>query len=459
MPDSPAAAPGRIRSRTFAALSENPAYRRFYAGQGVSLIGTWLQEAAVSWIVFDMTRSEWWLGIVSAAGVLPGLVVGLAAGALADRVAPRALILAMQVAQMLLAFLLALLVGTGVVRIWHMIAILALARVCVTFEMPSRQVFLYELVGRARMMNAIALNSGLFNASRVIGPALAGLCLARFGTTAPFVLNGASFLAAIGALMTIQSRRDPSKPRDQAGEGHHLLAGLSYLGRDRRVAVLFALMSFVGAVGMGYSALVPAYTRLVVRTDAIGYSLLLSSGGLGATVGALMVASLGGLERKENLVLLGLVLFSVSLASAGFFPPLLVGSWPASGVVAASAACLFGVGFGAIVFYSATQTLIQTAAPDHLRGRIMGIWMIVYSGSVPLGALWAGRFAQRYGVPSVLELSAALCLLAAVGVWASGVLTAGTAAPPEGHREGPRAPAPGDPGRPPGFDAPAPATD
>jgi MFS family permease len=421
MADAPAADPLRVRSRTFAALADNPAYRRFYLGQGVSLIGTWLQDAAVSWIVFEMTGSEWWLGVVSAAGVMPGLLVGLLAGALADRVVPRTMILAMQVAQMLLAFALAVLVGLGSVQIWHMIAILALARVCVTFEMPCRQVFLYELVGRRQMMNAIALNSGLFNASRVIGPALAGLFLARFGTTAPFVLNGVSYLAAIAALLTIRVDRGPV-PLESGGPAD-VLGGLAYLSRDRRLALLYVLMAFFGFVGMGYMALVPAYARLVVRTGAVGYSLLLSAGGLGATVGALGVASLGGLERKEDLVLAGMGIFATALAAAGILPGALVGSGPAWGPQAVAALCLCGTGFGAIVFYSSTQTLIQTTVPDHLRGRIMGVWMLVYSGSVPLGALWAGRLAQGGGVALVMELSAALCASAAMGVWMSGVLT------------------------------------
>jgi MFS family permease len=433
MADAPVAAPAaRIRSRTFAALTDNPDYRRFYIGQGVSLIGTWLQDAAVSWLVFEMTRSEWWLGIVSAAGVMPGLLVGLFAGALADRVVPRTMILAMQVAQMLLAFTLAALVAWDVVRIGHMIAILALARICVTFEMPSRQVFLYDLVGRSQLMNAIALNSGLFNASRVIGPALAGLFLARFGATAPFVLNGVSFLAAIGALLTIRVRGRPPAPPAKGAAG--VLGGVGYLARDRRVAWLFALMAFFGFIGMGYMALVPAFARRVVHTEAIGYSVLLSAGGLGATAGALIVASLGGLERKERLVLAGMGVFAVSLAAAGVLPGVLGGRGPSWGPLPAAALCLCGTGFGAILFYSATQTLIQTAVPDHLRGRIMGVWMLVFSGSVPLGALWAGGLARSRGVASVMVVSAVLCAAAAVGVGMSGVLTQRTS--PHDHEVG-----------------------
>jgi MFS family permease len=422
MPEAASAAPARVRTRTFQALIDNPAYRRFYLGQGVSLIGTWLQDAAVSWIVFDMTRSERTSGIVSACGVLPGLFVGLFAGALADRVRPRRLILAMQVAQMALAFLLAVLIALSIVRIWQMALILALTRVFVTFEMPSRQVFLYDLVGRSALMNAIALNSGLFNASRVVGPALAGLCLARFGPAAPFWLNGVSFLAAIGTLLTIRAARKGQQPAPHSEGVAEVFQGLAFLRSDRRVRSLYLLMAFFGVVGMGYVALVPAYARVVVHTETVGYSLLLSCGGVGATVGALVVASLGGLRRKEVLVLSGMALFGASLAAGGFFPVWLDRSGLRFLTLPVASLCLFGAGFGGIIFYSATQTLIQTGVPDHLRGRIMGIWMIVYSASVPLGSLWAGQLAQSFGVPVVLGLSAVLCIGTAAAATVTRVL-------------------------------------
>jgi len=414
-----AAQPAQVRSPTFAALAI-PDYRCFYIGQGVSLIGTWLQAAAVSWIVFDITHSERMLGIVDAASVMPGLLVGLVAGAMADRVVPKTMVLAMQVGQMLLAFLLALLVGSGMVRIWQMAVILALARVCVTFEMPSRQVFLYDLVGRDSLTNAIALNSGLFNASRVLGPALAGLCLAQFGSTSCFVLNGVSYLAAIVALLMIRARSQ--RHHHEAKGLAEVLGGFAYLRRDRRARVLFLLMAFFGVVGMGYAALVPAYARVIVNTGPVGYSLLLACTGVGATFGALLVASLGGLRRKEMLVLGGMVVFATSLAAAGILPAAAARVWLFPGALLVAALCLFGAGFGAIVFYSATQTLIQTTVPDHLRGRIMGIWMIVYSGSVPIGSLWAGEVALRCGVTLVMEVSAALCVGVALIVLALGVL-------------------------------------
>jgi MFS family permease len=409
-----------IRSRTFAAL-DNPAYRRFYIGQGISLIGTWLQTAAVKWIVFDETHSELMLGVVEAAGLMPGLLVGLVAGALADRVVPRSLILLMQVGQMLLAFTLAVLVGLGIEQIWQMALILALARVCVTFEMPSRQVFLYDLLGRPALINAIALNTGLFNASRVLGPALAGVCLSWLGETACFALNGASYLAAIAALVSIRlvHRRSPKRAK---GIGE-VLGGFAYLRRNRRVAGLFLLLTFFGIVAMGYDAMVPAYARRVVQTDVRGYSVLLSCSGVGATGGALALASLGGVKRKEGLVVAGLTLFAGFLAASAMLPTLVASQWPGPARLVVAAVCLLGVGFGAVFFYSAAQIVIQASVPDELRGRIMGIWMVVYSGSVPLGALWTGRVALARGVTFVMGLSAALCVIVVAVILTAGIFT------------------------------------
>lgn len=415
--NSTTTAEGAPRLRTFATLADNPLYRRFYIGQGVNLIGTWLQDAAVSWIVFELTRSEAMLGLVNAAGIVPAVFVGLIAGALADRVSPKAMIMVMQVAQMLLAVALAALVAFGTVAVWHLAVVLALARVAVTFEMPSRQVFLYELVGRSSLMNAIALNSGLFHASRVIGPALAGLFLGWFGREPCFALNAVSFLAAIVALATIPT---PAKLRQRspAREPGDVFGGLAYLGRDRRVRTLFALLAFFGAVGMGYAALVPAYAQVVVHTGQLGYGLLMASTGLGATLGALTVASLGSSVPKERLVPLGMFVFGASLAAAGLLPS----SVATAAALPTASLSLIGTGFGGIIFFTSTQTLIQTTVPDALRGRIMALWIITYSASVPLASLWSGLLSNAIGVPRVLEIASAFCMATAAYVFASGLL-------------------------------------
>jgi MFS family permease len=423
-----------IRSRTFAAL-DHPGFRRYYIGQGISLIGTWLQSAAVKWLVYDQTHSEFMLGIIEVASLMPGLLVGLFAGALADRVAPVTMLVVMEFGQMGLAFVLAILVGLQVVHIWQMAAILALTRICVTFELPSRQVFFYELVGPEILSNAIALNSSLFHATRVLGPALAGVCLTALGATGCFALNGLSYVAAIAAILSIRLPRRLRPMHAEGFEFKEVLGGLSYLRTDRRIAAQFTLVAFFGVVVMGYDAMIPAYARRVVETGVKGYSMLLACGGVGATLGALIIATLSGVRRKERLTIAGMLLFSFFLAAAAVLPIVAGPGWTSAARLAVASFCLLGAGVGAVLFYSSSMMVIQLAVPDRLRGRVMGIWMIVFSGSVPLGALWTGRAAQAWGVAPVMGLSATLCAAAALFVWASGVLAAPDVQPVPIHTE------------------------
>lgn len=409
-----------FRSRTFASLSHG-GFRLYLTGQGVSLVGSWVQTAAVRWIVFERTGSESLLGLVETASLLPGVFVGLIAGVLADRIAPKRMIIFMECGQMLLASLLAVLVWLGTVQIWQMIVILALGRVCVTFELPSRQIFFYDLVGPTTLSNAIALNSGLFNATRVIGPALAGIFLVTVGAAGCFALNAASFLAAIAAMLAIDLD-DKARPLDQRGfDPREIWAGVLYLKGDRRIRWQFLVVASFGVVGMGYDAMIPAFASKVVGTGVRGYSLLLSSGAIGATVGALMVASRAGRRRKDLHALLGIAIFAGSLAAAALLPLWAGGSLQRIRLAGASA-CMLGAGFGAVLLYASSQMIIQLAVPDALRGRVMGVWMIMYSSSVPLGAMWTGMAAQALGVAPVMAASAALCLIMATAAWGCGVI-------------------------------------
>jgi predicted MFS family arabinose efflux permease len=432
MDDSHSEGDGRksFGSRVFASL-ESVEYRRFYLGQGISLIGTWLQAAAVRWIVFDRTGSEPMLGVIEAANLMPGLVVGMIAGAVADRVVPKRMILAMEACQMLLAFSLAIAVQGEASAVWQMALVLALARVCVTFELPSRQIFLYEMVGPRNIPNAIALNSGLFNATRVIGPALAGLGLTVLGASGCFLLNGISYLAAIVAVLSIRTVSAASRTTSpRPFTLREVLGGLDYLRREPVIRNHYLLMAFFGIMGMGYEAMVPSFARRVVGTGVEGYGVILACAGAGATAGAFGMASLGAIRKKERLVIAGMMIFSISLAVGASFPSWVPRDWPESARVAAASLCLLGAGFGAVLFYAATQTRIQLAVPDHLRGRVMGIWMIVFSGSVPLGALWTGRAAASWGVSNVMGCSAVLCFLTAWIILFSGVLSRGVSAGP-----------------------------
>ncbi|MHB1559064.1 MAG: MFS transporter [Isosphaeraceae bacterium] len=418
-----------IVGRTFSALG-HPGFRRFIIGQAISLSGTWLQLAAVRWLVYDLSRRESDLGVLDVASLLPGLVVGLIAGAIADRVTPRKMIIVMECTQMGLALALGLLVQMGWAGFWQMAAILALARICVTFELPSRQVFFYELVGPEILPNAIALNSGLFNATRVVGPALAGVCLAWLGASGCFFLNGVSFLAAIYAVASIQLERPKRAEPHASFTAREVLAGLRYLNEDRRLRAVFLLVSFFGIVGMGYDAMIPAYTRVAIGSDVSGYSILLACSGVGATLGAIFVASLPRQRRRDHWAPIGMLIFAFSLRGAAFIP-----GWYGSPVLQfwAAAACLTGAGFGAVVFYASCQTIVQLNSPEHLRGRIMGIWMIAFSGSVSLGSLWTGKASEVFGLVPVLAATAMFCGAAGVLVMATGVL-----APRERVGRGPR---------------------
>ena len=395
--------PPRRKLRTFEALG-NLEYRKFFIGHGISLVGTWLQGAAVAWIVFETTRDEWMLGLVEAANLMPGVVVGLLAGMVADRVTPRRMVLAMQFGQFLVASTLATLAVIGWLPVPLMLTALVLARVCVTFEMPSRQVLIYDVVGRGHLMNAIALNTGLFNASRVVGPSLAGVVLATLGAPACFVLNAVSFTAAMTAvgLMRVRSKspnaQDGTNPTASKG-WKGALAGFAHLNQDRMVGGVFLMLSGFGVLGMGYSAMIPSYAQVVLGVREIGYSLLLASSGVGATLGALIVASLGPGRDRLQVVAWGLVLFALGLAAAAVAPSRIGESLGDRLALATAMVCLSVVGCGAIMVYSTTQTLIQAAVPDAIRGRIMGVWMIMFSASVPLGALVSGLLASWLGTP------------------------------------------------------------
>jgi predicted MFS family arabinose efflux permease len=433
----PGAREKSLRSQTFASL-ESADFRRFYVGQGISLIGTWLQAAAVRWIVFDRTGSEPMLGIIEAANLMPGLFVGIVAGAVADRFAPRTMILVMEAAQMLLAFMLALVVWNDPSSVWQMAMILALARICVTFKLPSRQVFLYEMVGPKNIPNAIALNSGLFNATRVIGPALAGLGLSVLGAAGCFLLDGISFIAAIAAVLAIRTVSAPSRTSSpRPFTLREVLGGLEYLGRAPVIRNHYLLMAFFGIMGMGYEAMMPSFARKVVGTGVQGYGVILACAGAGATVGALGMASLGGIRRIDRIVIAGMMVFSISLGAGAGFHLWVPASWPEAARIMAASLCLLGAGFGAVLFYAATQTRIQLVVPDHLRGRVMGIWMIIFSGSVPLGALWTGRAAAAWGVSTVMGSSAVLCFFSALIIAVPGVLNRDASEPPHHGAVGP----------------------
>jgi len=390
--------------QTFAALRHRN-FRLFFFGQLVSLIGTWMQNTAQSWLVYQLTGSKLLLGVVAAAGSAPMVLFSLWGGSVADRHPKRTVLLYTQSAMMLLAFVFAALVGSGLIRPWHILVLASLVGVAMAFDMPARQAFMVEMTSREDLMNAVSLNSSIVNGARVAGPAAAGILIAQAGLTACFVLNGLSFVAVLAGLLMMQLPKfiPPAQPESN---WQHALDGFAYVAKHRRVRTLLLLFAIVGVFGWSYSVLLPAFATDVLRVGSREYGLLLSANGIGALFGALTVAAYGDRLHRRLLVFGGLGVFSLML--------LLL-----AGTRNYHLALLFMglAGWGMLLYFSTTNTLIQLSVTDNMRGRVMGIWALVFGGMMPVGGLEAGTLSQWVGVPWTVATGAVVCGAAALVTW------------------------------------------
>jgi len=374
-------------------------FRLFWCGQLVSLVGTWMQAVGQSWLVLDLTNSPFKLGLLSTLQFLPMLCLGLVAGALTDRLPKRRLIIGTQLALLVQAFTLSALVWSGHVRYWHVAVLATLLGVVNTVDMPARQSFIADMVGRDSLMNAIALNSAVFNAARVVGPAVAGLLVGRYGVALAFFMNGVSFVAVVAALVMIRTEGDP-RPRQAATMSADILEGLAYAVHTPRIALILSLLLSVSLFVMNFSVLVPLFARTVLHQDAHGFGLLMASMGAGSLAGAVGIA-LGGRTRPRLRVIAGAAvvatLSTLALAPVHHFP------------VAVSV--LFVVGCSTIVFMTSCNSTLQISAPDDLRGRMMSLYTLVFAGVTPFGALLMGTVAERLGVAAAFAVAGGLGLL------------------------------------------------
>ena len=324
---------------------------------------------------------------------------------MADRHPKRTVILFTQTGMMVSAFIFAALVGSGRIQPWHIIALAAWGGVAMAFDMPARQAFMVEMTSREDLMNAVSLNSSIVNGARVVGPAVAGFLMARVGLTVCFVLNGLSFLAVIAGLLMMRLPKfvPPTAP---ASTGRHVLEGFAYVAKHRRVRILLVLFGVVGIFGWSYSVLLPAYATDILHVNESGYGTLLSANGLGALLGALTVATFGTRIRPRRLVLGGLSVFSVMLVLLACVRnvPLVM-------------ACLLVSGWGMMLYFSTTNTLIQTSVSDEMRGRVMGIWAVVFGGMMPIGGLESGFLSHAVGVPWTIASGGFVCAIAALVTW------------------------------------------
>jgi len=383
-------------------------FRLFWCGQLVSLVGTWMQSVGQAWLVLELTNSPFRLGLISALQFGPILLFSFLSGAISDRVRKRRLLLGTQAALMLQAFTLTVLVRSGHVQFWHVAVLAALYGLATTLDMPSRQSYVAHLVPRGDLMNAIALNSAVFNGARVVGPAVAGLLVARYGTAVAFLLNGVSFIAVLAALAAIRTEGAPS-PRRGGGLRAEIAEGVRYAAGTPRVALVMSLLMVVSLFVVNMNVLVPLIARDVLHEGAHGFGLLMAALGVGAVVGALAVAAGSGGRPPLGMVV------GPAVAAAAL---LLVLS--AARHFGLTAAVLVALGFAQIVFMTSCNTTVQIAVPDELRGRVMGLYALVFAGMTPIGALIMGTVAEHWGVSRACAVGGAaglLLILALTAAW------------------------------------------
>ena len=359
-------------------------FRLFFGGQLVSLIGTWMQSVAQAWLVLKLTNSSLMLGVVSFASYLPIVLVALFAGVVVDHVDRRRLIIAAQVLLMLSAFALAALTFTGVVRVEYVIMLAALNGLVSSFDMPGRQAFVVEMVGREDLPNAIAMNSMIFNGARMVGPAVAGLLIAVIGVTGCFFLNGLSFLAVIWSLLQMDI---PRRERRQFGAEmmRQVRLGLAYVWRHRPTFWLLVLVAINCGFAVQYTVLIPLFARDLLHSGARGYGFLMAAQGLGAVLSAIVMNSRSNEPRmlRQNLVF-GLFCMSASIAAFG------MSYWMWLSLLAQ----MF-IGAGLMNHMVTTNTMLQLFVSDELRGRVMSIYTLSFIGTAPLGSLGVGFIGEH----------------------------------------------------------------
>jgi len=382
-------------------------YRLFFAGQAVSLVGTWMQQVAQGWLVLQLTHDPLWLGLVAAAQFGPVIVLGLFGGVIADHLPKRQTLLVTQAASMVLAFALFGLTATGLVEVWHVMVLAALLGVASAFDMPARQAFAIEMVGREDVTNAVGFNAALFNGSRVVGPAIAGLLIGAFDISAAFLINGLSFLAAIAAYMAMRdSELRPMEPLARPRGWHdvveNLAEGARYV-RDTPLVLLSCVVVGLGATfGMNFQVLVPPLADDVLGVGASGFGFLMAASGVGSLAAALMIAF--SRRVRARWIAIG----AVALGVGSLFL-----AWSPSYPVALLAMLVAGA--GGITMAVTANTTIQTGVPDQLRGRVMSVYTTVFAASVPVGGLLAGWIASRWGVGTAFAAGGIVTL--AIGVW------------------------------------------
>ncbi len=392
-------APSRLPSMLRAFNHRN--YRLFFIGQFISLCGTWMQTVAQAWLVYRLTGSAILLGFVGFSSQIPVFLISPIAGVVADRYNRHRIIVFTQTAAMLLAFILALLTLTHQVRVWHIPVLAALLGIVNAFDVPARQAFIKDMVGKNDLINAVALNSSMFNSARMIGPAIAGVLVAAVGEGLCFLINSVSYLAVIAGLLQM---RIPAQNNLQPAGGtlNSIAEGFKFAWHAEPVRLLLILLGLVSLVGMPYAVLMPIFADQVLHGGPKALGMLLAAVGIGALTGALILANRRGIHGLERWITISL---------AGFGTCLFLFSFSRSFWL--SMALLLPAGFFMIGQMASSNTFIQTIVPDNLRGRVMSFYAMMFIGMAPFGSLLAGALAHKLGAPSAVAIGGLACVTGA----------------------------------------------
>ncbi len=385
---------GRL-GQTFRSLRHSN-YRLFWFGQMISLIGTWMQNVAQGWLVLRLSNSPFLLGAVSAFAGLPILFFSLPAGVLADRVKKRKFLIFTQASAMVLALILAFLAFTRLVKVWHVMLLALCLGLVMAFDSPTRQAFIKEIVGKEDLLNAIALNSAVFNGARILGPAIAGILISLTGEAGCFLINGLSYLAVIAGLSLMRMEDLLIKPRNRSFL-INFKEGVSYITSNKRVLSIILTVSSMSIFGLSYAVLMPVFARDILKSGASGLGFLMSAAGIGAISAGLSLASRKQ-EEKLKYMQAGIVAFFVSLFLFSFSKSFFL-----------SLVFLVGAGWGMISLVATCNTLLQEIVPDELRGRVMSFYTMMFMGTMPIGSFLAGTLGETLGVNWAVRIGALLC--------------------------------------------------
>jgi MFS family permease len=383
-------------------------FRLFWGGMLVSLIGTWMQQVGQAWLVLQLTNDPLALGLIAMAQFGPILVLGPLGGLVADSVSKRTALMVTQTAAGLLAIVLAALFVTGHIEVWHIFALAVGLGIVNSFDMPIRQAFVIEMVGREDIANAVALNSTVFNLTRIVGPAIAGLTIASVGIAPLFFINAASYLAVVGSLLLMRTS-EMHVPTERAVVTRHvrsvvdlLVEGVRYTRGNPRILLIILLVGAVSTFAMNFSVLIPLVARDVLKGDADTYGFLLSAAGVGSLVSALSIAFRRSASTRR--LFIGAALVGLGMVGLG------LSRW-----LPLSLAMMFVAGWGGIAMAATANTMIQLSVPDVLRGRVVSLYTTVFVGSTPIGGLFSGVIASGFGgAPAALIVGGSLALLAAL---------------------------------------------